>query len=210
MPFEFKPYEPPPLINLRERLLQDKLDRVSAYEAKFVDALQAGRERGLSPELLALNARELDLIRDLKINLRNGLETVRWQDAAETKAERALADETPMDRVRARRGFYRSEQDRNAAIEGILQRERRQAAPLTREAFVRAKAIAASRRRYNVDASQLRGQRGSAYIPSRKDIAVTQAGFDPCVDRKRVRREVMFAQRSAGYGYRVPHVWRPC
>lgn len=208
MPFWFEKYDPPPLSSIRERLLKSKLAQVDAYERDFSVALQESIERGLSPGLADVNRRELEVIRGLKANLRNGLETVRQQDAAETEAQRRLAERDPLDRARTRRGFYRTEQDRAAAIEGILQRERRQNAPLTREAWSRAKAIAASRRFYDPETSQLRGSRGSAYIPNARDIA--QSGFDPCVDAKRVRREVMFAQRTAGRGYRGRHYARPC
>lgn len=210
MPFSFKPYDPPPISNLRERLLQSKLDQVVEYEKQFTSALKASIDRGLSPSYIAVNQQELAHIKTISTRLRDGLETVKQQDAAARKTEARLRDDDAFTNNRYRGGFYRSSNDRNAAIEGVLQRERRQNAPLTREAWSRAKAIAASRRSYSSIASQLRGQRGSQYVPSARDLAQTQTDFDPCVDQKRVRREVMFAQRTAGIGYRTKHVQRPC
>lgn len=204
MPISFRPYAPPPLSNLRERLLKSKLDQVDAYEAKFATALQEASDRGLSPVLLRINQQELASIRGLRSNLRNGLETIKQQGAAERKAEQSTLREVrdPLARSRLRRGFYRTEQDRNAAIEGILERERRRTAPLTREAWSRAKAIAASRRLYDFQYSQLRGSRGYGYIPASGDFA------DPCADYLRsskVRKEVLFAKGLAGIGHRSPH-----
>lgn len=211
MPFSFTPYAPPPLTNLRERLLQSKLAQVGEYERRFESSLQASIDRGaVSRSQIAVNRQELNTVRALREKLRDDIEIVRRQDAAERRAEVELQKQTPLDRTRSRRGFFRSSNERNAAMLGILERERRQSAPLTRGAFDRAKAIAASRRLYDPDASQLRGSRGSPYSPSPQDFAATQTGVDPCLDAKRVRREVMFAQQSAGIGYRTAHRGRPC
>lgn len=205
MPFTFKPYDPPPLSNIRERLLLSKLDRVDSYVADREAALQVAIERGsVSRSYIAVNQQELNSFRDLRENLRDGLETIRRQDAAEQKLESERKAAIALDPVRERKGFFRSSNERNAAILGFLERERRQNAPLTREAWSRAQAIAASRRSYDPESSQLRGRRGSEYSPSASDLA----GSDPCVDYEmasRSRREVMFANGSAGVGYRVRH-----
>lgn len=211
MPFEFKPYDPPKLSNLRERLLKEKARTVEIEQARVEKLLQDQLSTGpVSRSSIAVNQQYLEQIKGMSQFLRDGLETVKRQNDAERKTESDLRKLSPLQRESKARGFYRSSNERNAAILGILERERRLSAPLTREAWSRAQAIAASRRFYDPETSQLRGSRGSPYSPSAYDIDLAKAGFDPCVEAKAVRREVMFAQGTAGKGYRVRHRRRPC
>lgn len=212
MPVEFRPYTPPPRTNLRERLIQQQAKRVRDLE-ESARVLQAERTTRLSPVEARLNAQYIDLIRAANVRLSNSLTRIAEQSAQEEKTESELRKLTPLERTSRNRGFYRSTIERNAAIAGVLQRERRQAAPLTREAYARAQAIAAARRSANAvqdslsHGTGLMGARGYSYSPSQSDL------FDPCVEhvmRAAVRREVMFAQRTAGRGYRGRHKKGPC
>lgn len=212
MVFKPNPFEPPPLSNIRERLLRQQSRRLAEHEAEATRALQAKAKTSLSPLEAHLNAQYLDLISTAQKRYRDQLDLIEQQNVAAREAQKRLASLSPLERQRNREGFYRSGADRSAAILGILERERRRTAPLTREAYARAEAIAASRRLYDPQSSQLRGSRGYGYAPNLSEIVPTQA-FDPCIDYAKtqsVRRQVMFAQGSAGYGYRTRHRRSPC
>jgi hypothetical protein len=207
MPFFQLPFDPPPLTDLRERLLKQRLERMRGLEKQY-SVLQAERTTALSPLEAKLNEQKISNVRDASLRLRDNLTIIKRQRAAETEAEEALRKLNPLERSRLNRGFYRSGIERKEAIEGVLQRERRLNAPLTRDAFDRAKAIAASRLYYDSRSSSvLRGSRGYSYSPGLGDLV------DPCVEykfRQGVRRAVMFAQRSAGRGYRGLRGRSPC
>lgn len=212
MPFEFKPFEPPPINNLRERLLKEQARRLSEHKIEATLAVQAKLRASLSPVEARLNAQYLQLIEGAEQRFRDQLALIERQNVAARETNERLRRLSPLERERNRDGFYRSGQDRTAAILGILDRERRRSAPLTREAYARAEAIAASRRLYDPLASELRGQRGYGYMPSKGDI-VPSVDYDPCVEYRasqKVRREVMFAKSLAGRGYRTSHRRSPC
>lgn len=205
--------EQPPIKSLRERLLTSKLGQVEAALASRSDELQVLLRDGLSPAKLDQRQFELDALRDLKANLINGLEVVARQQAAEIPTRFAEDDveEEPVGPFRSQRAYLDN-----------LQRERAKLAPLSRDQWDRA-------RFKSKDAKRPRSLRGrdvdpdtlfaSAHptwytqpmkVASYRFAQETLTGYDPCVDQKRVRREVMFAQRSAGIGYRVRHEWKPC
>lgn len=211
MPFTFKPYEPPPLTKLRERLLQQQANRLLAHRETSIRALQDASSR-LSPLELRLNAQYIENLEAASGRLRDQIELIRKQNVAEREAETSLSRQSPLERTRNRTGFFRSSTERTAAILGILERERRRSAPLTREAFSRAEAIAASRRFYDPSQSQLRGGRGYGYAPTTAEILATSS-YDPCDEyrlNQKTRRQVMFAKGLAGTGYRTSHRRSPC
>jgi hypothetical protein len=213
MPFKLSS-EKPPLSNLRERLIFDRLAQVETKLAEKEDELQVNLRYGLSPAKLDQSQFELDALRDLKRNLTHGLETVAQQSVGNGPAfARDEEEDSPIGPWR-KRGAYLDQ----------LQRERNKISPLSREQFVQAKEISAKRssRRRGVDVNSddvLRRQHPTWYstpssypgsVPSYMYAMQTLTGYDPCLDAKKVRREVMFAQRTAGIGYRTRHQWKPC
>lgn len=193
------PFDPAPRSRIRERLLLKQLERLGrepglALKAR-PDALFPGTE-GYSPPSGNLRA--------AMVQLRNQLTLVEQQNAA------ARADETRFRKLtaleqRAEVGefLHRSTRDRSTAIAGVLERERRRFAPLTRDAFLRAQATAAARRRLE---EALFFHRGGHRAASKKSLfAGSYAGVDvdynPCIDQVK-RREVMFADGTAGRGWR--------
>lgn len=204
---------------LRERALKKTLARV---EASLTAQLQV-RERGLSPLEVELNRQNEMLLKDARARLSDSLSTIRQQNAAEDEAEKRLRKLTPLQRASRREGlFRRSEQDRQAAILGFLERERRARAPLSREARARAQAIAASRGQFDVKSAYRRyaayaghpGVSSSFGVGDLRGVDISVDEVDPCVEykgRQVIRREVMFAQRNAGRGYRGKRYSRsPC
>lgn len=213
--------EKPPLSNIRERLLKNKLAQVELALATKEDELQyrLNSTSGLSPDKIDQRQFELGALRDLRANLLDGLETV-----VRSAQEIAPVDEEEDD-PGYRMGGFRSQR----AFFDNLQRERAKLAPLSRGSFDRAKEISAKRARFNksgVDVSSedvLReehptwfstrgGRRGSTPGVVRKYMFAkeTLTGVDPCIEYKKVRREVMFAQRSAGVGYHSKKREMPC
>lgn len=211
MPFIFQPYDPAPRTALRERLIQQQASRVRDLEAR-ARVLQAERTTRLSPVEARLNAQYIELLQTANRRLADTLTSIKQQSAAEAKAETELRKLTPLERTSKARGFYRSSNERNAAILGILQRQRLQSMPLSREAERRAKAIAASRRFSNAvqdklsHGTGLMGSRGYDYAVRPSDL------YDPCVQhvfREAVRKEVLFALKR-NRGWRTPHRKGPC
>lgn len=220
MPFD-EPFRPPPRSNLRERLIVGQARRLERVQSTLEFALKDPARAGLSPVEADLYRQYSSMIKGESSRLGDVLTNVRRQMAAETLAEQELAEETPLQRSSKRRGYYRSGNELNAAIAGSLERERRQAAPLTREMFSRAKAIAAASGAFNLKqayrkSGQRRGRPGVSFAPSFFDLrAVDLPGtlFDPCLDytdRQRARRQVLFARKLAAVGYRTPKKRSPC
>lgn len=210
MPYSFRPYDPPALGSLRKRLISNQTRRAALLEKQIdLTALQLQRP-GLSSYEFDNLVTQKSLLEDFASKSRNMIKHVEQQNAAATRAEADL--KLRPSRLRLGEPLRRSTEERNLAILGLLQRERRQNAPLTREALARAQAVAASRKRYDPSSaagSALRGSRGVSYAPGPGDIA----GVDPCIEyrhRQSVRRSVMFAQRTAGVGYRRPHFVSGC
>jgi hypothetical protein len=210
MPFTRLPFDPPPLSNLRERLLQKQAKRAAELESKARQfrELQATRTTRLSPSEARLNEQYINMTLGASQRLRDSIEAVRLQDEAERKTEQQLKELDPLSPGAKRFGFHRSSKDRNAAIAGILQRERKSSVPLTREAYARAKATAAARRLYS-DEGGLRGARGYSYVVRPWEAASYRSDYvsawsevtrnkpqvysDPCVERK-IRQQVMIAK----------------
>lgn len=183
-----RPYKPPLRGSIRERALASVTRRASDEEVLTRAELLQASERDLSPVYINALQERLDLFEDFAPKSSNFINEIRRQNsvADADEQERALLPARDL-------GFSaaRSTRDRNAAILGILERERRRNAPLSRAALERAKALAASRRRFR----QSRG------LPLDYDYT----SLTPCIEadeRERVRRQVMFARGSAGVGYR--------
>jgi hypothetical protein len=158
---------------------------------------------------------ELDALRDLQTNLRKGLETIARQNDA------ARADQFDQDLDEDERiGGFRTQR----AYLDTLQRERAKVAPLSREQFESAKETSAKRSRKNrrgprgvdIDPDTLFSQAHPTWwtqpnrVRSYKYAKETLTGIDPCVEAKIVRREVMFAQKSAGKGWHTRKQENPC
>jgi hypothetical protein len=222
MPFEKLPASRPAVSGLRERFLKQKLDQVELALATRSDELQTLLNYGLSPAKIDQKQFELDALRDLKTNLRDGLETIAQQNAAVRWAD-TDADNDAEEQI----GPYRS---RRAYLDN-LQREREKVRPLSREKLLRAKALAAKRSRKKPGQRDLWSDVDPGVSLSSEDVLreahpswvtiphqvrsymyakETLTGVDPCVDAKRTRRQVMFAQKTAGIGYRTRHEWKPC
>jgi hypothetical protein len=203
--------EKPTLSTLRERLLTNRLAQVEEALAVKNDELQTQLRFGLSPAKLDQKQFELEALRDFRENLKHGLETV----ARQALAYQAPSDEEEEEPIQ-RMGPWRLER----AYLDNLQRERAKLAPLSREQWVLAKETSAkrSRRGRPVDLNSqdvLRKQHPTWFtnnmaVPSYMFAKETLTGVDPCIEQKKVRREVMFAQRTAGIGYRTRHEWKPC
>lgn len=121
-----------PRSKLRERLILGQLARVDPYKPIAKTSVKAG-DVGLSPA-------------SVRRSLSSALSSVRQQDAAEDAQEYWFKHLTPLQQTKERQGWYRTSASRNTAIEGILDRERRLNATLSRAAFSSAKARAASSR----------------------------------------------------------------
>lgn len=202
----------PGLTNLRERFLTRKLAQVELALATRQDELQRSLNStfGLSPAKIDQKQFELDALRDLKVNLLNGLETVARQSAV-SAAEPADNDaEEWVGGYRTQRAFFEN-----------LQRERAKVAPLSRDQWDRAKELSAKRSRYSKRGVDLDSEQvvrsvhptwftNPGQVRSYMFAKKTLTGVDPCIEAKKVRRQVMFAQKSAGIGYRVKHEVVPC
>lgn len=178
-----------------ERSLLKELDRL---DQQFRFALKASRP-GLSPQVSEGSTPKAKRSATT-LGSRGGFEPSE-QDVLAARA-RSLADPFDVD-------AYIAENERRhaskyarqvAAIAEDLERQRRQSAPMSREAFLRAQAKAAARRRYIEATFLYRGVKykfSNAYIQrlfGGTDPGV-DATYDPCVDQVK-RRQVMFAQRS--------------
>ena len=76
----FQDYKPPPITNLRERLLKHQLEQVAANQKAREASLDAAVKRGsVSRTLIDVNRRELASTKNLSQKLRDGLKTVRLQ-----------------------------------------------------------------------------------------------------------------------------------
>lgn len=202
--------EKPPKPTLRERLVTTKLDQVQRALAVKTDELQVELRYGLSPAKIDQRQFELDALRDLQVNLRNQLELIGEQSV------RGPATGLHQDDDDVLIGPWRSQR---AYLEN-LQRERVKLAPLSRQQYEVAKELSAkrSRRGRPVDLTSddvNRSEHPSWYTQNNRVRSYlyakeTLTGYDPCIEQKKVRRQVMFAQRSAGIGYRVRHEWKPC
>lgn len=199
-------FAPPPRTRLRERLLNDRLARVSDDISLLSSALQEAETRGLSPA--EISSLEVDLSNRMRFqqDATNELTFIRAQNTAETEYE----EQEALSPSKNRDGFYRTDNTRTAAILGTLQRERRQNALFTREAISRAKSIDAKGRGqqeyYNEFTKRFHGVGIKGY-------AAAASVSDPCIDYRyyqSVRRQVMFA-RGLNSGWRSPHKRRsPC
>lgn len=208
----------PSLSNIRERALQKVLDRRAAYAEKHADvltALQDRRSLDLSLDELARQRQALAYYAQVIDRQDELLQSIRNQNKA-IEADKAA---NPL-RPAARRSYGPS------AILGILERERRHTAPLSRGAYARAQALAASRskldmksayRKSGTPMSQSAAFRGEADFYDLHGVSVSPADVgvfpDPCVEferRERVRREVMFARGFAERGYRGRHFRKVC
>lgn len=184
---EKRPYKPPLRSGLRERALQSVSRRASAEEFLTRAELLQARERDLSPVYIDALTERVTQFEDFRSKSLELLRAVRRQDelADEDEQSRALHPSRDVDF-----SLYRSSKDRNAAILGVLERERRRNAPVSRATLERAKALAASRR-------QFRKSRG---LP--QDYDYTQLADCIGADRaQRVRRQVMFGLGLAERGY---------
>src|SRR5215831_1888004 len=190
MAIDYLPFEPPARSNIRKRLTQMRLDRLDANIAAREASLQDGVDAGMSYDEYRASAVELASAKDARMRLSDSLITIAQQDAAETAYEETLI---PLSRDRDRGGFFRTENTRNEAIAGILERERRINSQLSRDQFDRAKAIAAAGLYSRSQEYQLKKQLGVSYVPRAAADISAAALSDPCWDGKRVRREVMFA-----------------
>lgn len=207
-----KPAAKPPLSSIRERFTLLKLAQVEAAQAQRLDELQRSLRRGLSPDLIDQKQFELDALRDLRSNLRNQLEVIAQQSVAALGSTDEDYD-TPQ-----QVGPYRTQR----AYFDNLQRERAKLAPLSRATFERAKEASAKRTRkgkrrgIDIDPDTLFAREHPTWFTQPGQVRSymyakeTLTGIDPCLEAKKVRREVMFAQRTAGIGYRTRHEWKPC
>lgn len=195
--------DPVPKSNIRERALE----RTLARRREQLDyAVKAREVRGLSPVERLLNQQHAELIKGDLNRLSEARKALRAAKAAEDQADVEFRRLSP---ARERQGLFRSDQSRMAAILGYLDRERRQVAPLSREAEARAKAIAASRGLYDVKSAYRRnapipGVSGTFGPEHLRGVDVAAADVDPCTEykmRRVVQREVMFALRKASRGY---------
>lgn len=209
---------------LRERFTLAKLDQVELALASREDELQTMLRRGLSPAKIDQRQFELDALRDLKANLSDQLEMIALQNEAARSAYDPTTGEILDEEPEVRIGGYRT---RRAYFDN-LQRERDKRSTLSRDRFDLAKATAAKRSRKSRDPFSgldsgvnlssediLRSEHPTWFTTNQRVRSYmyakeTLTGIDPCIDAKRKRREVMFAQRSAGIGYRVRHEWKPC
>lgn len=208
--------EKPPTMTLRERLLTSRLAQVEFAYATKSDELQSLLRSGLSPAKIDQRQFELDALRDLKSNLKHGLEAVAQQKSANVApfADGEDEDAQQVGPWRSQRAYFEN-----------LQRERAKLAPLSRDQWGRAKELSAKRSRRRardgvrgVDMDSIQVQRSmhptwftdNNSVRSYMFAKETLTGVDPCIEAKKVRREVMFAQRTAGIGYRTRHEWKPC
>jgi hypothetical protein len=206
-------------LTLRERYLTRQLELIGGLLATKQDELQYSRA-DLSPSIINKKQNEIAALTDQFLGLRDGLETVgRQADAALAPP----ADDTEEDPA-YRMGGWRTQR---AYVEN-LQRERAKLAPLSRDQWDRVKEQSATRSRdkkskkpyvFDIDPDTFTRQahptwystpQGRRSIPQYLFAKQTLTGVDPCVEMKKVRREVMFAQRTAGVGYRGRREWNPC
>lgn len=208
--------ETSPKLTLRERLLSGKLAQVEQALAVKTDELQTLLRVGLSPAKIDQRQFELDALRDLKANLQNGLETVARQNVATVAGDEEEEETRTIGPWRTQRAFLDN-----------LQRERVKLAALSRNQWSSAKATAAKRSRrikwddvspgVNLNYQDVEKEEHPSWYSAKEGVVrsymfakETLTGIDPCIEQKKVRREVMFAQRSAGIGYRTRHEWKPC
>src|SRR6516164_5292910 len=113
MPFDFEPYLLSPRSNIRERVLKSMLGKAEERSLGLSLSLQEAERRGLSPDAVRVYANEKLVTDRASSRLRDELNFIKQQDAAETAAEDALR---PLSRSRNRGGFYRSAKERSEAI----------------------------------------------------------------------------------------------
>ena len=200
----FQDYEPVERAGLRKRLVEDMTRRAVLLE-KHADltALQLQNPNLSSGERASLGAQKSNALTLLNKS-RDFIKEIERQNAVVTAEDRELAFRPS--KLREGVPLRRSTEDRNFAILGLLQRERRQHAALSRGAYARAKAVAASRKSYDVSSgSSLAGSRGYSYSVHARELLESA---DPCAeyrDYQRARREVMSARGYIGHGYLKPH-----
>jgi len=200
-------FDPPRRTSLRERLITDRLSRVSDDITLLRSALQESEIRGLSQAEISSLEVDLSNRERFRQNATNELGFIRAQNTAETEIEDTEALRPTRERGAS---FYRTENTRTAAILGTLERERRNAALFTREAISRAKSIDAKGRGQQEYYNQFTKKFHGVGI---KGYAAAASLSDPCIDykwRQKVRREVLIA-RGLNTGHRSAHRSRsPC
>ena len=212
-------------ITLRERLVLPKLAQVEEALVTREDELQTLLRRGLSPAKIDQRQFELDALRDLKANLSNQLEMI----ALQNEAARSAYSYDPLtgeieDEPEEKIGSYRTKK----AYFDNLQRERDKNSKLSRTQFEFAKATAAKRFKksrdpfsgidpgVNLSSEDIIREEHPTWFTTNARVRSymyakeTLTGIDPCVEIRKKRREVMFAQRTAGIGYRTRHERKPC
>lgn len=188
-------FNPPPRSNLRERLLKER-SKLLRDHIKTARMLQAERiEFALSPLEIRLNDEYIkDLERGLS-RLEEQTSFARLQNVEQDEIEQNVLreQEDTLQPSSIRYGYYRSGNERNTAMAGVLERERTRLEEFTRVPIGRVQAIAAARRKAREAALGL--SPGSLIS-------------DPCEEYRfaaKVRKQVMFAKGLAGTGYKTAH-----
>lgn len=210
----------PSLSTIRERALKQALDRRAAYLEKHADTLEALQDRRSADLSLGELTRQRQALAYYETAFARSdelVQTIRKQNAL-IEADKAA---NPLRPAARRRPWD------EAAILGILERERARTGALSRGALARAQALAASRSKFDLRSayrksgtpmSQSAAFRGEADFFDLRgvDVAPAEVGapaLDPCVEmlrKQKMRREVMFARGFAARGYGGRHYRRVC